>query len=246
MGCGRPRIADEQQTDTPLSFCGLSKLLQQKSDSWVFGGRKYWFAIMRYENYDLDGETIRIPIAESYKDCIALIKSDRFRLSGRMESFIMIALKCFIPFSWTLLFWLRLSQYKGILYPFCRFMYERVSRKAQVQISPTTKIGYGFYIGHNICMVVNGGTIIGNNVNISQFLNIGTNNRTPAIIGDNVYIGPQVSIVENVKIGSNSSIGAGAVVVKDVPQNATVAGVPAKILNYNNPGRYVNKRYTIK
>ena len=95
-------------------------------------------------------------------------------------------------------------------------------------------------------MVVNGGTIIGNNVNISQFLNIGTNNRTPAIIGDNVYIGPQVSIVENVKIGSNSSIGAGAVVVKDVPQNATVAGVPAKILNYNNPGRYVNKRYTIK
>ena len=125
-------------------------------------------------------------------------------------------------------------------------MYLCASRKAQVQIPASTKIGYGFYIGHNICMVVNGGTIIGNNVNISQFLNIGTNHRTPAIIGDNVYIGPHVSIVENVRIGNNSSIGAGAVVTKDVPENATVAGVPAKILIYNNPSRYVNRRYIME
>ncbi len=67
--------------------------------------------------------------------------------------------------------------------------------------------------------------------------------NTPATIGDNVYIGPQVCIVENVKIHDNATIGAGAIVTKDVPANATVAGVPAKVLNYNNPGRYVNRRY---
>jgi serine O-acetyltransferase len=83
-------------------------------------------------------------------------------------------------------------------------------------------------------------------VNLTQFLNIGTNHSTPAIIGDNVYIGPQVCLVEDVKIGSNASIGAGAVVTKDVPENATVAGVPAKVLNYNQPGRFVNKRYKIE
>ena len=94
-------------------------------------------------------------------------------------------------------------------------------------------------------MVVNGDTVIGNNVNLSQFLNIGTNHRTPALIGDNVYIGPQVSIVENVQIGCNASIGAGAVVVKNVPENATAVGIPAKVVNYNNPGRYVNRRYSI-
>ena len=94
-----------------------------------------------------------------------------------------------------------------------------------------------------MCIVINGGTIIGNNVNISQFLNIGTNNETPAIIGDNVYIGPNVSIVEDVKIGSNSTIGAGAVVTKDIPQNSTAAGCPAKVLNYNNPGRYIERRW---
>jgi len=200
---------------------------------------------MKTEQYDLNGYQVNIPNAESYRDCMILIKSDRYRISGRIESTFSIILKNLRPFSSSILFWLRLCQYKGWLYPLCRFMYERACRKAQVQIPPSTKIGYGFYIGHNICMVVNGGTIIGNNVNLSQFLNIGTNHRTPAIIGDNVYIGPHVSIVENVKIGCSSSIGAGAVVTKDVPENATVVGIPAKVINYNNPGIYVNRRYPI-
>lgn len=122
-------------------------------------------------------------------------------------------------------------------------MYKRASKKAQVDIPTSTKIGYGFYIGHGICMVINKGTIIGNNVNLSQFLNIGTNHSTPAIIGDNVYIGPQVCIIEDVKIENNSTIGAGAVVTKDVPQNATVVGVPAKVLNYDKPGQFINSRW---
>ena len=97
-----------------------------------------------------------------------------------------------------------------------------------------------------MCIVISERTIIGNNVNLGQFLNIGTNHRTPAIIGDNVYIGPHVCIVEDVIIGNKSTIGAGAVVVKDVPENATVAGVPAKTLNYNNPGQYIYRPYPIQ
>ena len=201
--------------------------------------------VMRTETYELNESIIGIPIAESYKDCMTLIKSDRYRLSGKIESTPLIIVRSLKPFSSSLLFWLRLCQYRGVLYPFCRIMYERACRKAQVQISAFMKIGYGLYIGHNICMVINEGTIIGNNVNISHFLNIGTNHNTPAIIGDNVYIGPHVSIVENVKIGNGSSIGAGAVVTKDVPENATVAGVPARVLNYNKPGRYVNRRWPL-
>lgn len=200
---------------------------------------------MKTESYNLKGKQVVIPIPENYKDCITLIKSDRYRITGRTESFLRLFCRNLIPFNPSILFWLRLSQYKGWLWPFCRVMYEFVSRKAQVQIPASTKIGYGFYIGHNICMVVNGRTIIGNNVNLAQFVNIGTNHETPAIIGDNVYIGPHVCVVEDVVIGNNSTIGAGAVVTKDVPENATVAGVPAKVLNYNNPGRYVNRRWSI-
>ena len=130
-----------------------------------------------------------------------------------------------------------------ILHKLIRRKYIAVSKKYNIQMPPETKIGYGLYIGHGICMVVNEGTVIGNNVNLSQFLNIGTNHNTPAIIGDNVYIGPSVCVVENVHIGSNTTIGAGSVVTKDIPRNATAAGVPAKVLNYDNPARYISQKW---
>lgn len=142
-------------------------------------------------------------------------------------------------------FWLRLASKKSILFPLARYMHGRLTTKYGIQIPRTTKIGYGFYIGHGIGIVINGGTIIGNNVNISQFLSIGTNNSTPAVIGDNVYIGPHVSIVEDVHIGSNSTIGAGSVVVHDVPEGSTVAGVPAKVISHNDNSRYVHNRYNV-
>ena len=122
-------------------------------------------------------------------------------------------------------------------------MYKFVAGRRNVQIPTTVKAGYGLYLGHGICMVVNEGTVIGNNVNLSQFLNIGTNFDTPPIIGNNVYIGPHVCIVENVHIGSASTIGAGAVVVKDVSSESTVVGVPAHEINKNNPMRFIKNAY---
>lgn len=198
---------------------------------------------MRTETYELYGGSISIPRPENYKDCITLIKSDWYRRSGKVESVLMIALKSLRPFGFSLLFWLRLCQHKGWLYPLCRCMHLRACRRQQIQMSPSMKMGYGLYIGHGNSMVINAGTIIGNNVNLSPFLSIGSNHQSPAIIGDNVYIGPHVSIVENVRIGNNSTIGAGAVVTKDVPEGATAVGVPAKTLNNDHPGRYVNRRW---
>ena len=64
-----------------------------------------------------------------------------------------------------------------------------------------------------------------------------------ANIGDNVYIGPNVCIVEDVIIGNNVTIGTGSVVTKSIPDNATVAGNYAKVLNYNNPGRFIKRKY---
>lgn len=142
-------------------------------------------------------------------------------------------------------FWLRLASKPNPLYYVAKWMHYRLSRKYGIQISPSMKLGYGLYIGHGVAIVINPGTIIGNNCNISQCLTIGTNHNTPAVIGDNVYIGPGVCIVEDVRIGNNVTIGAGSVVVKDLPDNATVAGVPAKVLNYNNPGKYITNKYCV-
>ena len=114
-----------------------------------------------------------------------------------------------------------------------------------MQIPINTKIGYGLYIGHGGPIVINSATKIGNNCNLSQFTTIGSNSANAATIGDNVYIGPNVCIVEDVSIGDNATIGAGSVVTKDIPCNATAAGNYAKVLNYNTPGRYISNRWLI-
>lgn len=126
------------------------------------------------------------------------------------------------------------------------YIWHRLQGKRYLQISPQTQIGYGLYIAHNGPVIINETAIIGNNCNLSQFTTIGSNEGQAAIIGDNVYIGPNVCIVEDVKIGSNVTIGAGSVVTKDIPENATAVGNYAKVINYNNPGRYIKNRWCHK
>lgn len=109
----------------------------------------------------------------------------------------------------------------------------------RIQIPRNTQIGYGLYIGHSGPIVVSESAMIGNNCNLSQFTTIGSNDGIAATIGDNVYIGPNVCIIEDVKIGDNVTIGGGSVVTKDIPCNATAAENYARVLNYKRPGRYI-------
>lgn len=115
-----------------------------------------------------------------------------------------------------------------------------------VQIPSNTKIGYGLYLGHCVGIVVSCNAVIGNNVNLSHFVSIGGVEGKAPIIGDNVYIGPNVSLIGDVRIGNNVTIGAGAVVTKNIPDNVTVAGVPAKIIQDTCHPEYVHNRYIIK
>lgn len=179
------------------------------------------------------------------KEVFELIKSDYQRYTGKMggvkDVIFYLLFKRNHCFNYS--FWFRLASRKNILFPLAVLMHKHLTTKYGIQIPRTTKIGYGFYIGHGIGIIINGKTVIGNNVNISQFLSIGSNKGTPAVIGDNVYIGPNVCIVEDVRIGNNTTIGAGAVVVKDVPDNTTVVGCPAKIIGENKHPEYVHNRY---
>lgn len=181
------------------------------------------------------------------KEIFQYIISDYYRYTGKIGGVKTILFHLLLRrnhcFNYS--FWLRLSSKKNIFSPLAKLMHRHLTNKYGIQIPATTKIGYGLYIGHGIGIVINPETIIGNNVNISQFLTIGTNEGTPAIIGDNVYLGPNVCIVEDVHIGNNVTIGAGAVVVKDIPDNATAVGVPAKVVNYDNPGKFINNRWRI-
>ena len=68
---------------------------------------------MKHEYYDLYGKSICIPLPESYHDCMTLIKSDRYRCSGKIESSFSIIINGLRPFRSSVLFWLRLCQYRG-------------------------------------------------------------------------------------------------------------------------------------
>lgn len=183
-------------------------------------------------------------VARSWTELCKLFKIDFFRnvgfWNGLLPAFLHIFYNRTSPE--TFLFWFRIAQmYKcnRILRIIANLHLRHISRIRNIDIPIDTKIGKGLYLGHFMCIVINPSSIIGDYCNISQFCNIGANDGPAAYIGNYVYIGPNVCIVENVKIGDNVTIGAGAVVVHDIPDNATVAGVPAKVLNYTNPGRYI-------
>ena len=172
---------------------------------------------------------------------IELIKSDLFRYAGTTSSkaFIKTYVKEAV-FRFSVAF--RLVNAGGGLKLLGAILWN-LRNHQQIQILRKTKIGYGLYISHGGPVVVNPSTVIGNNCNLSQFVTIGSNEGKAAVIGDNVYIGPNTCIVEDVCIGDNATIGAGSVVTKDIPSNATAAGNYAKVLNFNNPGRYIQNRY---
>ena len=172
---------------------------------------------------------------------IELIKSDLFRYAGTTSSKAFI--KTYVKeagFRFSVAF--RLVNAGGGKKLLGAILW-KLGNHQQIQILRKTKIGYGLYISHGGSVVVNPSTVIGNNCNLSQFVTIGSNEGKAAVIGDNVYIGPNTCIVEDVCIGDNATIGAGSVVTKDIPSNATAAGNYAKVLNFNNPGRYIQNRY---
>ncbi|AXU64349.1 TPA: serine O-acetyltransferase [Clostridioides difficile] len=107
-----------------------------------------------------------------------------------------------------------------------------------IEIHPGAKMGEGILIDHGMSVVIGETAEVGNRVTIYQGATLGatgkdTGKRHPTV-GDDVLIGAGTKILGPLNIGSNSKIGANSVVVKDVPNGATVVGIPAKIVKIRN------------
>ncbi|PPR34717.1 MAG: Serine acetyltransferase [Alphaproteobacteria bacterium MarineAlpha6_Bin4] len=104
-----------------------------------------------------------------------------------------------------------------------------------VEIHPAVSIGKNLFIDHGMGIVIGETTIIGDNVSIYQGVTLGgtksVKKKRHPTINDNVVIGAGAKILGPINIGKNSKIGANSVVIKDVPSNTTVIGIPARIID---------------
>lgn len=115
-----------------------------------------------------------------------------------------------------------------------RYIYHRLG----VWISFNAKIGKGFFIRHYGTINI-GPASIGSNVTIFQGVTIGMGytgrHKGCPTIGDNTVIFAGASVIGKIIVGKNVIVGANSVVVSDIPDNAVIAGIPAKIIKIGHP-----------
>jgi serine O-acetyltransferase len=124
--------------------------------------------------------------------------------------------------------------------PFSPRLISHISRFCTgIEIHPGAKIGEGFFIDHGMGVVIGETAEIGDNVVLYQGVTLGGTSRQKVkrhpTLGNNVVVGVGAKLIGDITIGDNSKIGAGSVVVTSVPANATVVGVPGRVVAIRNP-----------
>jgi len=108
-----------------------------------------------------------------------------------------------------------------------------------IEIHPGAKIGDGFFIDHGMGVVIGETSEIGDNVTLYQGVTLGGTSQQKTkrhpTLGNNVIVGVGAQLIGAITIGDNTKIGAGSVVINSVPANATVVGVPGRVITMRNP-----------
>jgi serine O-acetyltransferase len=133
---------------------------------------------------------------------------------------------------------------------FALYLQSQSSRIFGVDINPAARIGIGIMLDHGTGIVIGETAVVGDNCSILQNVTLGgtgkeTGDRHPKI-GANVLLSVGAKVLGNIKVGDCSRVGAGSVVLKDVPPRTTVAGVPAKEIGparCPEPARTMDQRF---
>lgn len=110
----------------------------------------------------------------------------------------------------------------------------------QIEIHPGAKIGEGFFIDHGAGVVIGETAEIGDNVTLYQGVTLGGTGKEKGkrhpTVGNNVVISTGAKVLGSFKVGDNVKIGAGSVVLKEVPPDSTVVGVPGRVVKREGTG----------
>ena len=128
--------------------------------------------------------------------------------------------------------------YQNKHYFWARYVSQRGARKTGIEIHPGARIGRGLFIDHGNGVIIGETAVSGDNVTLYQGVTLGgtgkeRGKRHPTI-EDNVMISAGAKVLGSFTIGANSKIGAGSVVLGEVPPNSTVVGVPGRVVKRNN------------
>ncbi len=119
-----------------------------------------------------------------------------------------------------------------------RWISQRAARKTGIEIHPGATIGEGLFIDHGSGVIIGETTIIGDNCTLYQGVTLGGTGKEQGkrhpTLGNNVMVSAGAKVLGSFTIGDNSKIGAGSVVLEEVPPNSTVVGVPGRVVRRNN------------
>lgn len=128
--------------------------------------------------------------------------------------------------------------YEKRMYFLARYISQRAVRRTGIEIHPGAVIGEGLFIDHGTGVIIGETTIIGNNVTLYQGVTLGgtgkEHGKRHPTIKDNVMISAGAKVLGSFTVGENSKIGAGSVVLEEVPPNCTVVGVPGRVVKRDN------------
>lgn len=123
-------------------------------------------------------------------------------------------------------------------YFLARWISQRAARKTGIEIHPGAKIGKGLFIDHGSGVIIGETAELGDNVTLYQGVTLGGTGKEQGkrhpTLKDNVMVSAGAKVLGSFTIGENSKIGAGSVVLKEVPPNCTVVGVPGRIVKKGN------------
>ncbi len=163
---------------------------------------------------------------------IELIKERDPAIHSNMEVFLYPSFKVMLYYR------LAHKLYEKKHFFLARWISQKGARKTGIEIHPGAQIGKGFFIDHGNGVIIGETAIIGDNVTLYQGVTLGgtgkEHGKRHPTIGNNVMISTGAKILGSFTIGDNSKIGAGSVVLKEVPPDSTVVGVPGRVVKRNN------------
>lgn len=169
---------------------------------------------------------------EFVKEEIEIIKDRDPAIKSTMEVFLYPSFKAIIGYR------IAHKLFMKKHYFLARWISQRTVRKTGIEIHPGATIGKGLFIDHGNGVIIGETAIIGDNVTLYQGVTLGGTGKEKGkrhpTIGDNVMVSAGAKVLGSFTVGENSKIGAGSVVLSEVPPNSTVVGVPGRVVKRDN------------